>query len=172
MIGPIAKIPVDYDQVSVLRPDSVTSVCPDRGQDYVPLYSVNRKWVRGFKSSMYVRSFGIDERHQLKEIWKVQDAGYRPNRAHPVIAVDPQSRKSTLIFTAVGRDEVPGSSTLFMIDGATGEVRQKQKFLGQVRYSMPLLVDDLVLVPTTDRGLQVFKVENFETPRWPWEVRP
>lgn len=140
--------------------------CQRIGPLFQPLYKIFRqKKPYGFKKGLYAHSFIIQDNYRLKKMWSFHDESLKPSRTNPVLSVNIKNKHTVLVFPAEDKDQTEDNekkykSFLILLNGKTGYLIGKVPFPGKVHFSMPLIVDNFIFIPTELHGIQKFFIES------------
>ena len=128
------------------------SSCQNSNKALKPLYKVTREWEQGLdQQGLHVHSFVIQDDYHLKKLWHFNDKNLSPSRSNPVLSVNRKTRNPVLILTATDKKQKKtkkNKTYLILLNGKTGQLMGKVLFHGEVHFSMPLIVDNLIFIPT------------------------
>ncbi len=100
----------------------------------------------------------------LRLAWRLAlDAPDQLMDAHPVISSNAEG-EIPVVLALVYADAGDGSvtSAVLFVDTTSGKLVNRFEFDGLVRFSMPLVFDEHIMIPTLDNGLQVLSVVKDE----------
>lgn len=155
----------------ILREAANSPSCKKINDQWTSLYKVTDEKEIGLPEGLYANAFAVDENLKLIKLWQFKEENLTSVRAHPVIAKSVFGERSVLIFLANTKtqsiregfysDRVNEERMYMMLlDAKTGEALKKIEMEGHMHFSMPLIVDNLVIVPTFDKGLQVISFSS------------
>ena len=126
--------------------------------EYTPIYYVDRrKTIQPASPDQIVSASFNEQNGSLTLDWEhTLSNGERLQRFHPMISTDGNS-KNPIVLGFSYEENSPDKSILLLINGTNGNEISRYTVDGRVHFSMPLVFDELVIVPTT-KGMQVFEV--------------
>lgn len=130
----------------------------------LPIYQVERHYKnKGKNNTLTAFDFNLEnEKAQMSWVYELQDHEIL-TRTHPVVSTDSNNEHPVVIVLINHMQDSKGrTSTLLLIDGETGKKIQKVPFKGDPHFSMPLVFDEKIVVPTKKHGLKIFSL----APEW------
>ena len=132
-----------------------------------PLYKITRKGTYGLnQKGLYAHSFLVQSDYSLQKVWHFNDEKLLPSISNPVLSVS-INKEPVLIVTATDNNQgeqqnkqvnKTNKTYLLLLNGETGQLIGKTDFFGEVHFSMPLVVDDLIFIATRNHGIKMFAV--------------
>ena len=87
--------------------------------------------------------------------------GRSTSRYNPALSLNIHKKNPILVVTATDKNLEQNKKTyLLLLNGKTGQLIDKILFFGEVHFSMPLIVDNLIFVPTRNHGIQMFSIQS------------
>jgi hypothetical protein len=136
----------------------------------IPIFRVTRRNLRLEGGNDSIVAYDIDDRTSRRWSYRLGDNEQLP-RAHPVVTTDGTGRYPVLVAVVTDRTDEPApGSTLLLIDGETGKELARSNFHGSTHFSMPLVVDEKIVIPMRDSGLAVFSTSPEKNVLYYWQT--
>ncbi len=148
----------ELETIQVLAPKSEDQSCKPPQEKWAPLYELYQKEEFGLAEGLFVHSFS-NRSGKFEQHWQYRNQDWVPQRSHNVGVINEATSASGIIFTA--DQKKPGqkeSSLLVLLNSETGTAMLTQDFSRTLHFSMPLVLDDLIFLPTRDQGIKAFQI--------------
>jgi hypothetical protein len=127
------------------------------------LYAVKRHAVlySGRNDSIDAHDFNYGD-GSIRRAWSYElGSSDHLMRTHPVISTDADGRHPIVVALVYSDSTDNGveSSALF-ISGKSGELVNRVNFQGHAHFSMPLIFDEKIVIPTVGNDLQIFNISK------------
>lgn len=144
-----------------LKSKNAKANCSQSFEGLTPLYKFVREKTRGLEEGFYAFSFKLDDELNLLSHWRFHEKNWFPQRAHPALVAGADKESSAFVFAVNEKKPAENDDALLvLLDGASGSVLTSAPFKGNVHFSMPLIVDEFIFLPTKDQGLLKFRMEQ------------
>lgn len=154
------KIKEDKNKYFFLRDKLNPLKCQNTKTTLKPLYKLTRrKKPFNLKEGLSVYSFTIQDNYSLKKEWEFYDKNLKPYIANPVLSVNIKNKTPVLILAANDYNKGEDKSFLILLNGKSGQLIGKTAFLGDMYFSMPLVIDNLIFIPTALHGIKKFVIK-------------
>lgn len=150
------------DEFFILRNMNPARRCQlDARPSLVPVYLVVRSSESSNEENDVVVAFDIEKDRTVTKAWsyRLRDEE-KLRRVHLTVSTDPEGKHPVLVVLTRPKyaDHRSGDrSSILLLDGDTGEEIARAPFKGVSHFSMPLVFDEKIVVPTWD-GLVLFSV--------------
>lgn len=140
------------------RPRAPTKTCPSlREFGLKSIYEVHLPPKPTIERDM-IMAYDYDGK-AARPAWEVSlGSDERLSRAHPAVSTDSDGQRPVLVVSIEKPLQVPLKSVLLFVDGETGKVLSRIEYAGKMHFSMPLIFDEMVIIPTVDDGLKTFRL--------------